>query len=305
MTQVVHQAFATTSERGLRHDILPMRLYHKAKKLGIWDPRSIDFTQDMLDWQRCTPEEQQTLLELTALFQAGEESVTLDLLPLLMVVAQQGYLEEELYLTSFLWEEAKHTEFFRRFLDEVARHHGDLHQYHKPSYRSLFYEALPQAMHALLEDASPQALARAAVTYNMIVEGVLAETGYHAYFNMLERNKIMPGLRQGVSYIKRDESRHLAYGVFLISRLVAEDKSLWPVIEQHMHALLVPALGVVTELYEGREVQGELPFGLKMEEYLDYATIQFSKRIARIERAREQTLEQLYHLPDSELGEEI
>jgi len=29
MTQVVHQWFATTSERGLRHDILPMRLYHE------------------------------------------------------------------------------------------------------------------------------------------------------------------------------------------------------------------------------------------------------------------------------------
>src|SRR5229473_6073484 len=84
MAQIVHDAFATTSTRGLRHDILPMRLYHKAKKLGIWDPRSIDFSQDMLDWQRCT----------------DEEGVTLDLLPLIMVVAQGGHIEEELYLTS-------------------------------------------------------------------------------------------------------------------------------------------------------------------------------------------------------------
>jgi len=305
MTQVIHQSFATTSERGLRHDILPMRLYHKAKKLGVWDPRSIDFTQDMLDWQRCTDEEKETLLQLTSLFQAGEESVTLDLLPLIMVVAQGGHIEEELYLTSFLWEEAKHTEFFRRFLDEVAQHHGDLRQYHKPSYYQLFYETLPQTMHALLTDSSPKALARASVTYNMIIEGVLAETGYHAYFNMLERNNIMPGLRLGVSYIKRDESRHLAYGVFLISRLVAQDRSLWPFIEEQMNALLIPALGVVTELYEGTEELGELPFGLKMEEYLSYATMQFSKRIARIERAREQTLEQLYQLPETEIAEEI
>ena len=108
----------------------------------------------------------------------------------------------------------------------------------------------------------------------------------------------MPGLRQGVSYIKRDESRHLAYGVFLISRLVAQDKSLWPFIEEQMNALLIPALGVVTEEL------GELPFGLKMEEYLSYATMQFSKRIARIERAQEQTLEQLYQLPESEVAEE-
>ena len=304
MTQVIHQSFATTSERGLRHDILPMRLYHKAKKLGIWDPRSIDFSQDILDWQRCTNEEKETLLLLTALFQAGEEGVTLDLLPLIMAVAQQGHIEEEMFLTTFLWEEAKHTEFFRRFLDEVAQYHGDLRQYHRPSFSGLFYETLPQTMHALLTDSSPKALVRASVTYNMIIEGILAETGYHAYFNMLERNNIMPGLRQGVSYIKRDESRHLAYGVFLISRLVAQDQSLWPFIEEQMNALLVPALGVVTELYEGTEEVGELPFGVKMEEDLSYATMQFSKRMARIKRAREQTLEQLYQLPESESAEE-
>ncbi|HZU67679.1 MAG TPA: R2-like ligand-binding oxidase [Ktedonobacteraceae bacterium] len=304
MFYTVHEAFATTSERGLRHDILPMRLYHKAKKLGIWDPRSIDFTQDILDWQRCTDEEKQTLLQLASLFQAGEESVTLDLLPLLMVVAQEGRLEEEMFLTTFLWEEAKHTEFFRRFLDEVAQEHGDLHQFHTPSYRRIFYEELPQAMHALLTDTSPAAQLRASITYNMIVEGVLAETGYHAYFNMLDRNNIMPGLKQGVGLIKRDESRHLAYGVFLISRLVAQDKSLWPFVEQQMNMLLVPALGVVTELYEGYEDTTELPFGLSMEEYVNYATGQFSKRFTRIERAREQTLEQLYQTPGSEVVEE-
>src|SRR5713101_4772253 len=80
MAQVVHDAFITTSTRGLRHDILPMRLYHKAKRLGTWDPRNIDFTQDTLDWQRCNEGEQETLLQLTSLFQAGEEGVSLDLL---------------------------------------------------------------------------------------------------------------------------------------------------------------------------------------------------------------------------------
>jgi ribonucleoside-diphosphate reductase beta chain len=32
-----------------------------------------------------------------------------------MVIAQEGRLEEEMFLTSFLWEEAKHVEFFSRF----------------------------------------------------------------------------------------------------------------------------------------------------------------------------------------------
>ncbi|MGZ3625217.1 MAG: R2-like ligand-binding oxidase [Ktedonobacteraceae bacterium] len=291
---ITHDTFITTSSRGLRQDILPMRLYHKAKKLGIWDPQSIDFTQDILDWQQLKDTEKESLLQLTALFQAGEECVTLDLLPLVMVIAQEGRLEEEMFLTTFLWEEAKHTEFFRRFLDEVAQEQSDLHHYHTSSFRSLFYETLPQTMHALLTDQSPTTQVKASITYNLIIEGVLAETGYHAYYNMLDRNNIMPGLKHGIGLLKRDESRHLAYGVFLISRLVAQDHSLWPIVEQHMNALLMPALGVVNELFEGSEELEEMPFGQNIEEYLNYATMQFGKRYQRIQRAQEQTVEELY-----------
>ena len=303
---VVHTSFVTTGQTGLRHDILPMRLYHKAKRLGIWDPRSIDFTQDIRDWQRCTEEERESLLGTTAMFASGEESVTLDLLPLMMAVAKEGKIEEEMFLTTFLWEEAKHTEFFRRFLDEVAHDTSDLSRFHGPSYRTLFYEELPKTMYALIEDSSPRAQIVASVTYNMIVEGVLAETGYHGYFNMLDRGNIMPGLKQGIGYLKRDESRHIAYGVFLISRLVAQDPSLWDVVEERMNALLPLALGVVQDSYtppEGvtqPEDGEEAAFGMNVEEDMAYAMSQFSKRMERIGRARTQTLEQLYQLSEPE-----
>ena len=303
---VAHTSFVTTSKTGLRHDILPMRLYHKAKRLGVWDPRGIDFTQDILDWQKCTQLEKDSLLNNTALFASGEESVTLDLLPLMMAIAREGRIEEEMFLTTFLWEEAKHTEFFRRFLDEVAHDTSDLSRYHGPSYRTLFYEELPKTMYTLLEDRSHKAQIIASVTYNMIVEGVLAETGYNGYFNMLDRGNIMPGLKQGIGYLKRDESRHIAYGVFLISRLVAEDESLWDVVEQRMNELLPLALGVVQDSYTPREddivpVEGEEPaFGLNVEEDMAFAMTQFTKRVERIKRARTQTIEQLYQLADPE-----
>jgi len=295
-TSPIHETFLTTSERGLRHDILPMRLYHKAKRLGVWDPRSIDFSQDIQDWQRFSDEEREAIISLTALFQAGEEGVTLDLLPLILSVAREGRLEEEMFLTTFLWEEAKHTEFFRRFLDEVAHDSSDLSRYHTPSYRALFYEELPRAMNALLTDTSAEAQLRASVTYNMIIEGVLAETGYYSYYNMLERNNVMPGLRQGIGLLKRDESRHIAYGVFLISRLVAQHPELWEIVEQEMNRLLMFALGLVNESFtEAAELPPEeVPFGFQVEEYLTYATNQFTKRLTRIERARRETVEQIY-----------
>lgn len=275
-------AFRTTSAGGLDLDSLPMRLYQKAKRLGIWDPRAIDLSRDRDDWGRLDDKEQASILQITALFQAGEEGVTLDLLPLIMVVAQEGRLEEELFLTTFLWEEGKHVEFFRRFLDEVCDADGDLHGFHTPSYRRLFYEELPAAMNRLREDASPEAQIRAAVTYNMVVEGVLAETGYQSYFLALERNGLMPGLRDGLGHVKRDESRHIAYGVHLLSRLIAGDPALWAVAEERMSELLPVALTFIQETFEPYGPVS--PFGVRLDEILEFAQGQFDRRRDRIAR---------------------
>jgi ribonucleoside-diphosphate reductase beta chain len=48
------ESYRTTSAGGLRTDSVPMRLFQKAKKLGIWDPADIDFTQDKEDWKNAT-----------------------------------------------------------------------------------------------------------------------------------------------------------------------------------------------------------------------------------------------------------
>ena len=290
-----------TTGRSLRRDSPPMRLFEKAKRYGVWNPSDIDFSEDAQHWTRLTADEQDLVLRLTAMFQAGEEAVTLDLLPLIETIAREGRLEEELFLTSFLWEEAKHTDFFRRFLDVVAGATGDLSHYHSSNYRAIFYEALPEALGALREDPSPISQVRAAVTYNIIVEGVLAETGYHAYLKALERNDLMPGQRQGIIMLKQDESRHIAYGLYLLSRLLAEDGSLWDVIEETMNELLLPALGVISDAFAAYD---PIPFGLVESEFLDYATGQFQKRIVRLERARDATSEEVERVVGQVLADE-
>lgn len=138
-------------------------------------------------------------------------------------------------------------------------------------------------MQRLLTDRSPAAQANAALTYNLIVEGVLAETGYHAAFTMLDRGNIMPGYRQGIGLLKQDESRHIAYGVFLLSRLIAADDSLWQIVEQRMSELILLAIGIIDDAFACYEV---MPFGLVADDFMSYALGQFQKRIERIERAR-------------------
>ena len=295
-----HTQFATTT-RGLDRDSPPMKLYEKAKRFGIWNPSDLDFSQDKADWNGLSEEEQDVILRLTALFQAGEEAVTLDLLPLIHAVASEGRIEEEMYLTTFLWEEAKHTDFFNRFLTEVAGNRADLSHYHLDNYKLLFYDALPAALSRLLTDQSPEAQVLASVTYNMIVEGVLAETGYHIYYTTLRDNNLMPATTQGVDYLKQDESRHIAYGVYLISRLVAENPDLWDVAEQQMNTLLMPALGVVTE---GFACYDPVPFGLQVEDFTNYAMLHFQKRYDRIARSRGFSLDEVQAMTDDVIAQD-
>ncbi|HCK67596.1 MAG TPA: R2-like ligand-binding oxidase [Anaerolineae bacterium] len=284
-----HTSFVTTT-RGLNRESPPMRLFEKAKKLGIWNPSDIDFTKDKNDWAGFNDEEKDLILHLLSLFVAGEEAVTLDLLPLMQAIAQEGRIEEEMFLTTFLFEEAKHVDFFRRFMDEVAQADMDLSRYHGDNYRHIFYEALPNALNALRTDPSPASQIQASVTYNMVVEGVLAETGYHAFFIMLERNDLLPGLRKGISLLKQDESRHIAYGVYLLSRLIAEHPQEWDNLQMQMNTLLPSAIGVIGDAFASYEV---VPFGLVEDDFVNYAMSQFSKRFERLEKAKGASLDEV------------
>ncbi len=282
------RTYATLTSRGLRHQSLPMRLYHKAKKLGIWDPRDIDLTKDRQVWQGLPDESKERLGGLILSFQAGEEAVTVDLLPLIMTIAREGRLEEEMFLTTFLWEEAKHTEFFRRVLDDVVQVQNDLNEIRvRNTTRELFANDLPSTMNRLLTDPSPQNQVQASIIFNMIVEGVLAETGYYSFSQVLSATGMMPGLLRGIQLIKRDESRHIAYGVFLISRLVAHNPSLWPLVEERMQ-------GYFSAIARNQEENGT------PEAVREYAKQEFEKRLSRIAKARGQSLEQIDQIAENE-----
>src|SRR3989454_6798487 len=280
-----------------------MRLFQKAKRLGTWDPQALDLSRDAADWAGFSDVERDFLLRTLVLFQAGEEGVTSDLLPLIMAVAAEGRLEEEIFLTSFLWEEAKHVEFFRRWLDEIALATGDLAHYLTPSYSHLFLVELPASLQALQTDRSVEAQIRASVTYNMIVEGVLAETGYHGFRQSLEASNKLPGLLDGIRLIARDESRHIRYGVFLLDRLINEPPNGWEVMNQRMNELLGHAMGVITEFWENYDDE-HAPFGQRMETYLDYASTQFDNRMKVLERDRGKSVDEIVKAAVADLAED-
>lgn len=295
--------YLTVSRRGFNWDSVPMRLFQKAKRLGTWDGLAIDLAQDKVDWRNLPQLERDDLIGTTTLFCAGEEAVTLDLLPLVMQVAKRGLLEEEIYLTSFLWEEAKHTEFFRRWLDEVPGLRGeDLHEYMGPNYRQLFFHELPRALGALLDDDSDEALARALVTYNMIIEGTLAEVGYENYRRRLEDGRLLPGLVQALKLISRDESRHIRFGVYMLQTLVSRDPGLWDVVEERMSELLQYVLGMLTPPPDMTPMAAEAE--AYNQEMQAFAVTQYERRMNALRRARGQSRSEIDHEIAAELDAE-
>ncbi|MGJ7909816.1 R2-like ligand-binding oxidase [Neobacillus sp. LXY-1] len=292
------RTFITTSSRGIQEDSFPYRLYQKAKRVGTWNPADLDFSQDREDWKKLTAEQREDILRLISQFQAGEEAVTLDLLPLIMTIAKEGRLEEEMFLTTFLYEEAKHTEFFRRVLNALDEK-GDLAHFHTDTYKQIFYEILPAAMGRLVSDQSPEAIAEASVVYNMFVEGVLAETGYFSFYAALETAGIMPGLLEGVGNLKKDESRHIGYGTFLLQRLICEHPHLYEFVMMKMGKLAPLAIKLNQEGTAGREVTS---FGGNPEEIMNFTMKQLAVRMDVLARAKGKKIEEIYRVTESEIG---
>lgn len=261
-------------------------LYHKSKR-HFWNPQDLDFSQDRRDWEGLTDQEQDTLRHLSALFAGGEEAVALDLAPFLLHVTRAGRYEDSLYVATWTFEEAKHAEFFDRHNLEVMTSGDpspDLSRYHGECYRRIFHDALPSAMNALVSDGSAQAELVALTTYNMIVEGILAETGYKAYREALERRDLMPGLRQGITHVQTDEARHIAYGLHTLRGLLARHPELRGIFDERMNDLIPDAMGVVQEIFGAHH---PMPFGLQLETFVDYALRQLEHRVGALNRETE------------------
>lgn len=277
--------FTSLRNGGLNWDSFPLRLFVKGNGRH-WNPADIDFTQDARDFAAMTDDERWWTCALATQFMAGEESVTQDLQPFVAAMAAEGRLADEMYLTQFVYEEAKHTEGFRRWFDAVGVT-SDLHEHIEcnDAYMEIFTKQLPDSLHALGGDPSPRNQIRASVTYNHIVEGTLALTGYFAWSKVCTGRGILPGMQKLIKHIGDDERRHMAWGTFTCRRHVAADDALWEVVEERMQDLLVPAMGVVTGTFElyGDE---EPPFDVDVNEMAEYAMDKVGRRLGAIESAR-------------------
>lgn len=232
-------------------------LYRKAKQLH-WDPAAIDLRADRAQWQdirRDYAAEQfpEQILRLTSLFYEGEESVTKTLAPFCSAVSRLGLgIDKELFLTTQLYEEAKHFEFFARYFAEVFEEDGAVTQrFMTPAPQAVLVSDLEEVTERLRREDDPTRLratfAEAMTHYMGVVEAMLARTGYVGAHDALAARGWLPGLQEGYRLIKRDEGRHVSFGMRCIAELTTAHPELKPVVQGVFDRHLPNVLATVQE----------------------------------------------------------
>lgn len=245
-------------------DSFPMRLFRKSQE-RMWDPANIDFSVDRRHWLELSGDERELVIRLVDGFYVGERGVTHDLAPLQLALRRErGRMDEEMYLAAQLFEEAKHVEFFQRWLDGALPGVFGKDIPYPRLTGDLFSERLPKVMGALLVDPSPANQLRAVVTYHLYVEGVGAESSYPIYFEIGNRG-LFPGLTEGIRLVRRDEARHIAFGTYLLQRLLDEHPSLEAVFEEEMEVLRPYAAAAGEQTFAA--FPGAIPFGFDRDQY--------------------------------------
>lgn len=147
------------------------RYYRNAVKRH-WESDEIDLSEDSdrlvesLQNSDDADEVFDILRQSVARFGAGEQAVTENLAPLATALDN---LDDQMFITTQIYQEAKHTDFFDRYWREVIHaaedELGDERSpptdpvWYNDAYDDLF-DRNERAMHALLEDRSPETVAK-------------------------------------------------------------------------------------------------------------------------------------------------
>jgi putative sterol carrier protein len=195
---------------------------------GNWKATELDFSRDRADWtERMTEAQRRGALWTYSMFLHGEDSVADNLSPYIDAAPLE---EQKYFLATQQVDEARHAIFFGRFMREVLQYEGD-HMSDalarsRPEltwgFRQLF-ALLDRTADELRRDRSIPRLAAAITLYHLVVEATVAQTGQHFIDDYLERDGLMPGFHDGMRNVANDEQRHIAFGVKMLSDLVAQD----------------------------------------------------------------------------------
>jgi ribonucleoside-diphosphate reductase beta chain len=272
-------------DRGIENMPSYMDLYRRWESQQ-WSVADLDFTLDREDWLKSTELEKKSTLWSHRLFFNGEERVTSTLAPFVWAAPTP---EIEIFLSTQMVDEARHTVFFQRWWQEVVgtktTNLGELLTEIRPEtnagYNELFYDRLPSTAQRLASDPKDfDAFIEGVTIYHIIIEATIALTGQRFELeSMREFGTTDRGFYRGFTAVARDESRHVSFGIKVLQEAVRENAERFaPLIQK----TLVECLPLVTGTLDPPDPRYITEFGHTESEILTFAFDSLNKRLRAI-----------------------
>ncbi len=272
-------------DRGVENMPSYMDLYRRWEAQQ-WAVADLDFTLDRQDWEQATDLEKKATLWSHRLFFNGEERVTSTLAPFVWAAPTP---EMEIFLSTQMVDEARHTVFFQRWWhDVVGTDAKDLTQLLKEirpeanaGYNTLFYERLPDTAQRLASNPKDfDAFVEGVTLYHIVIEATIALTGQRFELeSMREQGLTDRGFYRGFTAVARDESRHVNFGIKVLQEAVRRDPQRYaPLIQK----TLVESLPLISGTLDPPDPAYITEFGYTDSEILQYAFDSLNKRLRAI-----------------------
>jgi ribonucleoside-diphosphate reductase beta chain len=272
-------------DRGIENMPSYMDLYRRWETQQ-WAVSDLDFTLDKQDWDAAEDIQRKATLWSNRLFFNGEERVTMTLAPFIWASPTP---EIEIFLSTQMVDEARHTVFFDKWWHEVpgtdaknlAALLDDIRPDTNEGYNILFYDRLPSVAQRMATNPKDiDAFIEGVTIYHIVVEATLALTGQRFTLETMREQSLGDrGFYQGFTAVARDESRHVNFGIKVLQEAVREDpKRFAPLIQR----TLVECLPLISGTIEPPDPRYITEFGHTEEEVLAFAMNSLNKRLKAI-----------------------
>ncbi len=272
-------------DRGIENMPTYMDLYRRWESQQ-WRVADIDFTLDRQDWLESSDVDRKATLWSHRLFFNGEERVTATLAPFVWAAPTP---EIEVFLSTQMVDEARHTVFFEKWWREVcgtdARNMSELLVEIRPEanegYNELFYERLPATSQRLASNPKDfDAFVEGVTLYHIVIEATIALTGQRFELEaMREQGLTERGFYRGFTAVARDESRHVSFGIKLLRDAVRENPARYaPLIQK----TLVECLPLISGTLDPPDPRYVTDYGHTESEIVEFAIESLNKRLRAI-----------------------
>jgi len=205
-------------------------LYNQAVR-NTWFPHEIALKEDLDDWQKMTEDEKHAVSFLMAFFNPAELIVNRSI-----ALGQYPYLkapEVHLYLAKQMWEEANHCVSFEYVLETFPFDKEHIFNVHLNTPSMIAKEAyitkyMKRMTEEVLDIESPEGkkdFIRNLIATNIVMEGVWFYSGFMVALSIRQRNQLR-NFGSMITWVLRDESLHLQFGMNLIHNILEENAEL-------------------------------------------------------------------------------